>query len=286
MPLWILATGVCESDWKAAARTGKHLILHAGARRWKSRVEGGSGQRAFPVSALILDRPRTPFAVPTKFLFQEDLMKVRDLMTARIAKAQMDTTLEEIAMMMKTENIGAIPVVDEDELIGMVTDRDIVMRCVADGGDPTEMTAEDIVTEELETIDPDSEVHEAMELMSRRQIRRLAVVDRGELVGMVSLGDIAVKQDDEEGSAQILKDVSFGVKGATDSRRTPAQPMLNSEAFGDDLEMDAPERAALDEASHRNAKEEIRRQSRVIPFRADAGSAARRQKKSSKDKAS
>jgi CBS domain-containing protein len=224
--------------------------------------------------------------------FRRGAMKVRDLMTARIAKAQMDTTLEEIAMMMKTENTGAIPVVDEDELIGMVTDRDIVMRCVAEGGDPTEMTAEDIVAEELETIDPDSEVHEAMELMSRRQIRRLAVVDRGELVGMISLGDIAVKQDDEEGSGQTLKDVSLGVKGVKgigDSRNMRPQAMsrvgaLADDLLADDLEIDARERGEAEGAAHRDAKEEIRRRSRVIPFRADAG--AHRQKKSSKDRAS
>jgi CBS domain-containing protein len=213
-------------------------------------------------------------------------MKVSDLMTARIAKAQMDTTLEEIAMMMKTENIGAIPVVDEDELIGMVTDRDIVMRCVAEGGDPTEMTAEDIVTEELETIDPDSEVHEAMELMSRRQIRRLAVVDRGELVGMISLGDIAVKQGDEERSGQTLKEVSFGVKGAAGQQKTLAKPMPSPEAFAYDLELDAHEHGSPQGTTHREAKQEIRRQSRVIPFRADERAVARAQKKSSKDKAS
>ncbi|MGH7935912.1 MAG: CBS domain-containing protein [Chthoniobacterales bacterium] len=178
-------------------------------------------------------------------------------MTCRIAKALPDTTLEEIAMMMKTENTGAIPVVDEDELVGIVTDRDIVMRCVADGGDATQMTAEDIVSEDVETIDPESDVHEAMELMSQKQVRRLPVVDNGELIGMISLGDIAVKQGDHEGSARALQNVS---------RPLPQPDVL---------------------ARYRDRSRELDPRDfphgRVIPFRIDA---ARGRKKSSNDKAS
>lgn len=203
-------------------------------------------------------------------------MKVRDLMTERIAKALPDTTLEEIAMMMKTENTGAIPVVDEDELIGMVTDRDIILRCVAEGGDPTQMTAEDIVSEDLETIDPDSGLEEAMELMSQKQVRRLPVVDNGELIGMISLGDIAVKQNDPQGSGRALQQVSQGVKESYPRLRPQRRALLESES--------QIERAAPSAIQHRNASEEVR-QSRVIPFRT-GGDLGRGGKKSSKDKAS
>lgn len=205
-------------------------------------------------------------------------MKVRDVMTVRIAKAEAETTLEEIAMMMKTESTGAIPVVDEDELIGIVTDRDIVMRCVAEGGDASEMTAEDVVSEDVETIDPDSDVEEALELMSRRQIRRLPVVDKGELLGMLSIGDIAVKQGDQEESGRTLKDVSQGVKN---SRMAQAEPMRH-ESVG--REEDENERTQG--ISNRNASEELRRQNRVIPFRQEANTLPRGQKKSGKTKAS
>ena len=202
-------------------------------------------------------------------------MRVREVMTEQIVRAQPDTTLEEIAMMMKTENTGAIPVVDEDELIGIVTDRDIVMRCVADGGDPTQMTAEDVVSEEVETIDPDADVEEALELMSRKQIRRLPVVNTGgELIGMVSIGDLAVKQDDQEESGRALKDISQGVKA---SRRAQAQPMRRT---------GTATRQATEKAGTGVRQEEVRRQSRVIPFRSDPDQAARGQKKSSKHKAS
>jgi CBS domain-containing protein len=209
-------------------------------------------------------------------------MKVRDAMTERIVKAEPDTTLEEIAMMMKTENTGAIPVVDEDELIGVVTDRDIVMRCVAEGGDPSERTAEEIVSEEVETIDPDSDIEDALELMSEKQIRRLPVVDRGELVGMLSIGDIAVKQGDQEESGRALKDVSQGVKN---SGRAQVQPLRRT---------DVATRSATEERgsgaqqgiSNHPASEEVRRQNRVIPFRQESNTLARGQKKSGKPKAS
>lgn len=208
-------------------------------------------------------------------------MKVRDLMTERIVKAEPETTLEENAMMMKTENTGAIPVVDEDELIGIVTDRDIVMRCVAEGGDPSDMTAEDIVSEEVENIDPDSEIEEALELMSEKQIRRLPVVENGELVGMLSIGDIAVKQRDQEESGRALKDLSQGVKNS----RMETQPLRRT---------DVATRGATEKSgsgaqqgfSNHPASEEVRRQNRVLPFRQESNTLPRGQKKSGKPKAS
>ena len=210
-------------------------------------------------------------------------MKIRDIMTKQIAKAQPDTTLEEIAMMMKTENTGAIPVVDENELIGIITDRDIVVRCIADGGDPAGTTAEDIVSEDVETIDPDSEADEALELMSQKQIRRLPVVNTaGDLVGMVSIGDLAVKPGDAEESGRTLQEIS---EGAESSRRAQAQPMRRTKT----ATRSATEKAGTGEIqgiSNHNATEDVRRQSRVIPFRADANPVSRGQKKSSKHKAS
>lgn len=210
-------------------------------------------------------------------------MKIRDVMTEQIAKAQPDTTLEEIAMMMKTENTGAIPVVDEDELIGIVTDRDIVVRCIADGGDPADTTAEDIVSQEVETIDPDSEVDEALQLMSEKQIRRLPVVNtEGELVGMVSIGDLAVKQGDQEESGRTLKNVSQGVKSSRQAQPQPARRTGTATRGATEKRGSGGQQGI----SNRNASEEVRRQNRVIPFRADANQAPRGQKKSSKHKAS
>lgn len=140
-------------------------------------------------------------------------MKVRDIMTSEgLATASLDTTLEEIAGMMRDENVGAIPVLDEDEeLAGIITDRDIVVRAIADGQDPAETTAEDILSEELHTIHQDADIEDAADLMARHKIRRLPVVEEGMIIGMISLGDISVKSEEDQAS-DVLEDVSEGVK--------------------------------------------------------------------------
>lgn len=150
-------------------------------------------------------------------------MKVRDIMTSEgLATASLDTTLEEIAGMMRDENVGAIPVLDEDEeLAGIITDRDIVVRAIAEGQDPAETTAEDILSEELHTIHQDADIEEAADLMARHKIRRLPVVEEGMIIGMISLGDISVKSEEDQAS-EVLEDVSEGVKQSDGgSRREP-----------------------------------------------------------------
>lgn len=208
-------------------------------------------------------------------------MKVREVMTTNVVTAMPETTLEEIAMMMKTEDTGAIPVVDEGELIGIVTDRDIVVRCVAEGRDPSEVSAEDIITEDVEVVDRDTDAAEALEIMGRRQIRRLPVVENGELVGMVSLGDLAVKQGDERDTGEALKDVSRGVK---QTRRMPQTKTERREELPvqhhDSRQEERPEIADQD------LNKETRRPNRVVSIRPDADALPRGQKKSSKRRAS
>lgn len=145
-------------------------------------------------------------------------MKVREIMTSgSLATATLDATLEEIANMMKAENVGAIPVLDDDEkLAGLITDRDIVIRAIAEGEDPTECTAEDILSEQLHTIGPDADVLEAIDLMSRHRVRRLPVVEEEQVVGILSLGDVSVKSG-QEGAGEALEEISIGVRqGFTD----------------------------------------------------------------------
>jgi CBS domain-containing protein len=210
-------------------------------------------------------------------------MKVRDVMTSNVVSALPETTLEEIATMMKTEDTGAIPVVDEKELLGIITDRDIVLRCVAEGRDPSEMSADEILSEDLEVVDPDADVTEALAIMGRRQIRRLPVVDKGELVGMVSLGDLAVKQSDEEETGEALKDVSQGVKR---SKRAPAADSESrKEAKPKSGKGEGSETVTQGIANH-DLDEEERRQQTVVSIRPEANALPRGQKKSSKREAS
>src|SRR5579859_4350445 len=140
-------------------------------------------------------------------------MKVSDVMTTEVETVQMNSSLEEVASIMKVENVGAVPVVDEDgDLVGIITDRDIVVRCVAEGKNPAETNVDEVLSHELETIEPDVDVEEAAQLMAERQIRRLPVCEDGELVGMLSIGDLAVKSRRVEASNDVLREISKGVK--------------------------------------------------------------------------
>ena len=151
-------------------------------------------------------------------------MKVSDVMTTEVETVQMNSSLEEVASIMKVENVGAVPVVDEDDdLVGIITDRDIVLRCVAEGKNPADTNVEEVLTHELETIEPDVDVEEAARLMADRQIRRLPVCEEGELVGMVSIGDLAVKISDRKAPAEALREISHGVKG-----ESMAMPMASA----------------------------------------------------------
>ena len=92
-------------------------------------------------------------------------MKVKDIMTTNVSTAEPDTTLEEIATIMRDEDIGAVPVIEGSELLGIITDRDIVIRCIAEGQHPSELCAEDILTDDVEIVRPDSDVDEAADTL-------------------------------------------------------------------------------------------------------------------------
>jgi len=154
-------------------------------------------------------------------------MKVREIMTSEgLATATLDTTLAEIAERMRDENVGAIPIVDDDDkLAGIITDRDIVVRAIAEGEDPTSCTAEEILSERMHTIHPEAELEDAADLMARHQIRRLPVVDEEVIIGMISLGDLAVKSEEDE-AGDALENISSGVReqgGRLQTRRSQAQ---------------------------------------------------------------
>lgn len=142
-------------------------------------------------------------------------MKVRDLMTEKqkLARVTTVTMLPEVAKKMKEADTGIIPVVDEqnqDKLIGLITDRDIAVRAVAEGIDLAKAKVGDFMSKELNCISPDTDTAEASRLMSERQLHRLCVVDNDRLVGILSLGDL-VEADRREGG-KALEGISHGVK--------------------------------------------------------------------------
>ena len=193
-------------------------------------------------------------------------MKVRELMTEEVATVTLATPLNEIASKMKEEDTGAIPVLDEDKLAGIVTDRDIVIRCIAEGKDPNELTAEDILSRELETIEPDADVQEAARIMARRQIRRLPVVEDGELVGVISLGDIAVKED-EDVAGDTLQDVSRGAKAGSSGKRPASRAATGTNVRTRELE-DVEEETELVEKARSSRQQGASRSGRATRARA------------------
>lgn len=138
-------------------------------------------------------------------------MKVRDIMSTHVQCATSATPLVEVANLMAQNDFGCVPVCDQDKLIGMVTDRDIVVRAVAQGKNPTAVKAGEIMSKSPYTIAPDSDIHEASALMAKEQIRRLPVLENNKLVGMVALGDMAVENIHVNEAGDALSDISQGV---------------------------------------------------------------------------
>jgi CBS domain-containing protein len=119
-------------------------------------------------------------------------MKVRDAMHQGVTWVEPDTNIKELARMMRDEDIGSIPVGENDRLVGMVTDRDIVCKGLADGKDVSSLTARDVMTGPIVYCRADEEVDDAVRIMEEHEIRRLPVINEDKrMVGMLSMGDIA-----------------------------------------------------------------------------------------------
>jgi CBS domain-containing protein len=119
----------------------------------------------------------------------------RDVMTPDPATVSQKDSIREAARIMASEDTGVVPVVDGRKIIGIVTDRDIVVRCVADGADVRQAKVGDMCSSDLTTVRADAPIEEAARIMRDNALRRLPVVDNGRPVGIVSLGDLAVEAD-------------------------------------------------------------------------------------------
>lgn len=119
-------------------------------------------------------------------------MRVKDAMHREALWREPSTPISDIAKLMESEDIGCVPIGENDRLVGMVTDRDIAIRGVANGGDVTSKTAHDVMTEDIVYCKEDEDISDAVHLMADKQLRRLPVIGENKrLVGMLSLGDIA-----------------------------------------------------------------------------------------------
>jgi CBS domain-containing protein len=145
-------------------------------------------------------------------------MKVRDIMTTSVAQVSPYTTVSDAARLMEKHNVGSVPVCSNDKIVGILTDRDIVVRNIAGGKDPRATKVEEIMSAEVTTVTPDTEVAQVGKIMAEKQIRRIPVTDNDRLVGMVALGDIAVRGMYDAEVAQALAEISI-----------PAKPKYTSE---------------------------------------------------------
>ena len=136
-------------------------------------------------------------------------MQVNEVMTRGVECVSPDATLQEAARKMKDLDVGPLPVCDKDRLAGILTDRDIVVRAVAEGRDPRSAHVRDVMTPDVVYCFEDQDVQEAARLMEEKQVRRLVVLDRAKrLVGIVSLGDLAVQTSDRDLAGKALEEVS------------------------------------------------------------------------------
>jgi CBS domain-containing protein len=138
-------------------------------------------------------------------------MKIRDVMTPNPRTVSPDDTIQAAARIMQTEDTGAVPVVSNGRVLAVVTDRDIVVRVVAEGASLSS-PIRSIATQDVICASPEMSTREANDLMSTHQIRRLPVVENDRLVGIVSIGDLAVKEGKDSRIGDTLQSISEGVK--------------------------------------------------------------------------
>lgn len=133
---------------------------------------------------------------------------VRDAMTENPHSIGSSASVVEAARMMREEHIGSLPITDDEQLVGMITDRDITTRVVAEAADPKVTSVGDVYSQDLICVEADKDLEEALQLMARHQVRRLPVVENGRLVGIVAQADIARRETEKKKTGELLEAIS------------------------------------------------------------------------------
>jgi CBS domain-containing protein len=133
--------------------------------------------------------------------------QIRDVMTENPTTCEPKSSIVDCAKVMAREDVGPIPIVEGNRVVGLVTDRDIVVRAVAEGRDIKQTTVGDIASKDLITVTPDDDFNRALELMSQHQVRRIPVVEGDQLVGIISQADVA-RAADEEKTGEVVQQIS------------------------------------------------------------------------------
>jgi CBS domain-containing protein len=133
---------------------------------------------------------------------------VRDAMTSKPCTIDAGKDVAYAAKMLKDEDVGVAPIVEGDQLVGVLTDRDIAVKVVAEGKDPKSTTVREVATTNVVTVDPHHDLDEALRLMAKHQVRRLPVVEEdGKIVGILAQADVALAGDDAK-TGQVVEEIS------------------------------------------------------------------------------
>jgi CBS domain-containing protein len=135
------------------------------------------------------------------------MTQIRDLMTENPSSCAPSTAVAEAAKVMAREDVGSVPVVDGGRLVGVVTDRDLVVRVLAEGRDPDSTNVGDVASSDPATVSPEDSLDDALKLLARHQVRRLPVVEGDQLVGIVAQADIA-RHADEVQTGEVVEQIS------------------------------------------------------------------------------
>jgi CBS domain-containing protein len=134
--------------------------------------------------------------------------KIREVMTSNPRAIEPSTSVQEAAKLMRDQDVGPIPIVESGLVAGILTDRDIVLRVVAEGKDPSSTSAGEVASRDLVTVDPEQTLDEALRLMAKHQVRRLPVCEEdGRLVGIVAQADVALQADDRS-TGEVVEEIS------------------------------------------------------------------------------
>jgi len=136
------------------------------------------------------------------------LKTIKDLMTNQVAYVSPNTPVAEAAQLMQKHNVGVLPVCEGQNVVGIITDRDIVVRNVAHQQDPNNTPVSNVMTTRVEAVSPDTTLNQAAEIMAEKQVRRLPVMEENQLIGIVSLGDLATQAKYDVELSRTLGEIS------------------------------------------------------------------------------
>ena len=145
-----------------------------------------------------------------KTFSEKSRRRCREIMTQNVTTASRETSLREVAVLMRDGDMGALPIVENGKLVGIVTDRDMVVRAVAENKS-SDTSIGDVMTAEIFAVKEDDFVFEAIRLMGDKQVRRVPIINEaGELTGIIAMADVALETEDEREIAETLEEISSG----------------------------------------------------------------------------